>query len=319
MRVLVTGAGGFAAQHLLRVLLQAGCAVTGGTQDGEAPPPGTLSAEELGRITWVPLDVTSAAAVRAAVERARPERVFHLAAQASVGRSHADPAGTWEVNALGTVRLLDAVARTVPDARVLLVSSAEVYGVVPEREQPIDEARPLHPTNPYGASKAAAEMAALAAAATGVHVVIARSFNHTGPGQDTRFALPSFAAQLADLARGATAPVLRVGNLEARRDFLDVRDVVRAYRLLLERGAPGQAYNVCSAGARSLRELVEMLIALSTVDARLEVAPERVRPVDVPLLQGDPARLRALGWQPELTLRQTLTDLLVAAGVPRAA
>jgi GDP-4-dehydro-6-deoxy-D-mannose reductase len=318
VRVLVTGAGGFAAQHLLRALLHHGCTITAGTQDGVPPAPDTLTALEIEQVEWIAIDVTQAASVRAAVERSRPERVFHLAAQSSVGRSHTDPAGTWEVNAVGTVRLLDEVARGTPQARVLLVGSAEAYGVVAEAEQPIPESRPLAPTSPYGASKAAAEMAALAAVASGLHVVTARSFNHTGPGQDGRFALPSFAAQLARIARGEAEPVLRVGNLEARRDFLDVRDVVRAYRLLLERGAVGAAYNVCSGEAHSLRELVESLIALSGLDVRIEVEAARVRPVDIPLLQGDPARLAALGWRPEIALRQTLADLLTAAGVPLA-
>jgi GDP-4-dehydro-6-deoxy-D-mannose reductase len=162
-------------------------------------------------------------------------------------------------------------------------------------------------------------MAVVEAAARGCHAVITRSFNHTGPGHDPRFALASFARQLAAVRAGEAEPVLRVGNLEARRDYLDVRDVIAAYRLLLERGTPGEAYNVASGVARSMRELVETMIDVSGTGARLEVDPERVRPVDVPLLQGDPAKLRALGWEPRIPIRRTLSDLLEAEAATHAA
>lgn len=312
MRILVTGAAGFVGGHLLRELDAAGARTWAGSLDGLPPSEGAPAGTE-----WVALDVTSDESLRAAVERARPDGVVHLAAQSSVGASFGDPAGTWEVNATGTLRLLQAVS---PSTRLLLVSSAEVYGAVPEEEQPIAEDRPLRPASPYAASKAAAEMATVQAAlAGGARAVVARSFNHTGPGQDARFALPSFAAQLAAIADGAAAPVLRVGNLEARRDFLDVRDVVRAYRVLLERGEPGRAYNVCSGRAWSLCELVERLVALSGTETRVEVDPERVRPVDIPLLVGDAGRLRALGWEPEIPLEKTLRDLLEHARARAAA
>lgn len=307
MRVLVTGAAGFVGGWLVRALLADGHEVHAGSVDG-APPP--QADAELGGARWMPLDVTSEESLRAAVEEARPEGVFHLAGQASVGDSFADPLGTWDVNATGTLRLARALE---PGTRLLLVSSAEVYGPVPEAEQPICEDRPLRPASPYAASKAAAEMVALQASLSGrLRAVVARSFNHTGPGQDTRFAIPSFARQLAAMRAGRTEPVLRVGNLEARRDFLDVRDVVRAYRLLLEQGEPGWVYNVCSGEAVRLRGVVDELVALSGTCARVEVDPARVRPVDVPLLRGDASRLRALGWAPQIPLRRTLEDLLEA-------
>ena len=238
------------------------------------------------------------------VERAAPQQVYHLAGQASVAGSFSDPLGTWDVNATGTLRLAQALPEAV---RLLVVSSAEVYGVVPDDEQPIGEDRPLRPCNPYAASKAAAEMAALQARGP---VVVARSFNHTGPGQDERFALASFARQLAEIREGHGEPVLRVGNLSARRDLLDVRDVARAYVRLMDQGEAGQVYNVCSGHAVSMSDAVEQLIALSGTGARLEVDPERVRPVDLPLLCGSGARLRALGWAPEIAFRHTLADLL---------
>jgi GDP-4-dehydro-6-deoxy-D-mannose reductase len=314
VKLLVTGAGGFVGQYLLRELLGTAAAVVGTTVDGAPPAAGVLEPAERERVRWVALDVTDATQVAAVVAGVRPDGVFHLAAQSSVGASFADALATWEVNATGTLRLLLALGEHRPGARFLLVSSAEVYGAVPEAEQPIAEDRRLAPTNPYGASKAAAEIAALqAAAAGGVEVVVARSFNHTGPAQDSRFALPSWAAQLAEIRRGRREPVLRVGNLEARRDLLDVRDVVRAYRLLLERGERGMVYNVCSGVAVRLRDVVAELVELSGTGAEVVVDPGRLRPVDVPLLQGDPRRLRQLGWQPRIPLRQTLIDMLAAA------
>ena len=304
MRALVTGAGGFVGRHLVRLLVDAGAEVFAGVQEGTDPggaPHG---------VRWVPMEMGSEASLRAAVETAGPHAVFHLAGQASVAGSFADPLGTWDVNATGTVRLLAALA---PGTRAVLAGSAEVYGAVPEAEQPIHEDRPLRPANPYAASKAAAEMACVGAALSrGVEVVVARSFNHTGPGQDARFALPSWARQIAAIRAGRAGPVLRVGNLEARRDLLDVRDVVRAYLRLAETGEAGTAYNVCSGEARSMREVLDAMIALSGAEVRVEVDPERVRQVDVPLLRGDGARIRALGWAPAIALERTLADLLAA-------
>lgn len=314
MGTLITGAGGFAGQHLIRDLLGAGDEVFGGTISGTPPQSGTLSDSEIGAVHWIPLDVTSGPSIQSALASACPRRIFHLAAQSSVGASFADPVATWEVNAKGTAQLLYSLSGWTAPVRVLVVSSGEVYGIVPESEQPITEAQPLQPTNPYAASKAAAEMAALQVAAAGpAEVIIARSFTQTGPGQDSRFALAGFAEQLALMRQGRADPVLQVGNLSPRRDYLDVRDAVRAYQRLAKVGENGAVYNVCSGAAHELAGLVKELVTLSGAGARIEVDPERFRPVDIPLLCGDPAKLRALGWTPEIPLRQTLSDLLDSA------
>jgi GDP-4-dehydro-6-deoxy-D-mannose reductase len=312
MRILVTGAAGFAGQHLLRVLLEdPSSEVAGTTLDGSPPTEGTLSRAERDRVTWRALDVTSEASVGDLLGSGGFDRVYHLAGQSSVGESFANPLATWEVNATGTLRLLSALAQAGERAcRVLVISSAEVYGSVPVEAQPVVESRAPAPVTPYGASKLGAEAVSQQAAAAGsIEVVIARSFNHAGPGQDARFIFPSMARQLAAMGDEGAEPVLRVGNLEARRDFLDVRDVVRAYVQLMESGESGMTYNVCSGESHSLQELVEDLVRISDTGARIEVDPERFRPVDIPELRGSSERLRALGWKARIPMRRTLEDL----------
>jgi GDP-4-dehydro-6-deoxy-D-mannose reductase len=313
VRVLVTGAGGFVGQHLIRWLSERSeLEITAATMDGAVPPWSPGEDPLGGRVAWVALDVTSGASVRAAVEGCDPHLVFHLAGQSSVGQSFADPVATWDINATGTLRVVDALRRcAAPLRRILVVSSAEVYGAVSEDEQPIPESAPMRPATPYGASKAAAELAALQMAAAGVvEVVVARSFNHAGPGQDERFFFPSMARQLAEVRLGLAEPVLYVGNLEPVRDFLDVRDVVRAYGWLMEQGESGSIYNVCSGEGHTLLALLDQLVAASGTGARIVVDPERFRLVDIPVLVGDPERVRSLGWEPRIPLRQTLQDLL---------
>jgi len=315
---LVTGASGFAGGHLIRDLLADGIAVIGTTLGEDSSAPSILDERERESVRWIPLDVTDPDEVDAVIGKASPHEIYHLAGQASVGASFSDVQGTWAANATGTLNVVQAAAEHVPTARVLVVSSSEVYGNVPEAEQPIREDRPAAPENPYGASKAAAEIAAVQLARSNrLRVVVARSFNHTGPGQSTRFALPNWAAQLRRIALGLEEPVIRVGNLEARRDLLDVRDVVRGYRRIIERGAACGIYNVASGSARRLREVVETMVEISGTGARIEVDPERLRPVDLPLLVGDASRLRELGWKPAIDLRGTLTDLLASAGLAR--
>ena len=298
VRALVTGGKGFVGSWLVAHLRDAGDEVT--SVDHE-------------------VDVTDADAVRAAVLAASPEAIYHLAALTHVGRSWHDPGAVMRVNALGTLYVLEAARACDPPPRVLLVSSAEVYGAVVEADLPVTEDAPLAPVTPYAASKVAAEYVGVQAhLAYGLPVVRVRPFNHVGPGQASGFVVPSLAERI--VAAGRTgAPTVGVGNLSARRDLTDVRDVVRAYRLLVARGVAGEVYNVCSGRALSIRSVAERMLALAGSELELVPDPALVRPVDVPVVCGDPGKLRAAtGWAPELDLDRTLRDVLDewAARVP---
>jgi GDP-4-dehydro-6-deoxy-D-mannose reductase len=257
------------------------------------------------------LDIGDADALAEAVTAAEPDAICHLAAQASVGASWKERRETYRVNVLGTVNLLDAALACTTRPRVLIVSSSEVYGRVSAQDLPVSEGHPLAPVSPYAASKAAAEMAALQAwLGSGLEVIRVRPFNHTGPGQRPDFVVPGLAQQVADAVRTGAGEI-RTGNLESWRDISDVRDVVVAYQLLLERGEPGEVYNVCRGESVSIRAVAETLIELAGGGMSIAVDPARVRAVDIPELVGDPSRLEAAtGWAPSIPLRQTLADVL---------
>lgn len=292
MRLFVTGVSGFIGARLARFALGCGDAV-GGVCIGDRPVPK--------EVEFSPVDVLDRRALGAAIERFAPDAVVHLAALSHVGRSWQAMADYFRINVLGTENLLAAAAGV---ERVVVASSAEVYGAVPEGEQPIAEERTPAPASPYALTKAAAERLALEAGA-----VVVRSFNLVGAGQSCDFALPSFARQLAAIARGEREPVLAVGNLGARRDFLHAADGAAGYRRLAVAGAPGEIYNLASGAARSIEGMLARLVALSGVAARVETDPGRLRPVDVPLLLGDAARLSALGWAPERGIDDALAEL----------
>jgi GDP-4-dehydro-6-deoxy-D-mannose reductase len=241
-----------------------------------------------------------------------PDAIYHLAAMTHVGESWEDPSQVLRVNVLGTAEVL-AAARTLPQARVLVVSSAEVYGVVGPEQLPLGESTPTAPASPYAASKLAAEAVALQAwRGYRQPVIVVRPFNHIGPGQSPNFFVPALAKRIVE-ARRSGAGSLRVGTLTTRRDFTDVRDVVVAYRLLIEKGAPGDVYNVCSGRDVAMSDVAAQLLALAGADLTLETDPELVRPVDVPVLRGDAGRLHAAtGWQPSIPLATTLADVLTS-------
>jgi GDP-4-dehydro-6-deoxy-D-mannose reductase len=255
------------------------------------------------------VDIRDASAVAKALREAGPEAVYHLAAQANVRASWADPAETWSVNALGTLNLCTAALE--PGPRLLLVSSSEVYGTVRQARMPVREDEPFGPVSPYAASKVAAEMAGLQAwLGRGLEVIRVRPFNHTGPGQAEGFVVPDLAHEVARAARGEL-DLISTGNISVSRDITDVRDVVRAYRLLVLHGQPGEAYNVCSGRAVLISDLLAKLMELASVDVPVRADPARYRPADVMEHFGDPGRLKALtGWQPEVPLEETLAGVL---------
>jgi len=310
MRALVTGADGFVGQWLVRALLEAGDDVAGMTR-GDHARFTTLDVKSATAVRWLCADVLDPNTLSEVVKAAKPQVVYHLAAQASVAASLRDPAGTVETNVVGTANLLETVRMESPDATVVTVGSAEVYGDVTQDELPIREDALLRPNNPYAGSKAAAEVLALQYSQSGwLRVVATRSFNHTGPGQSTAFAAAAFAKQFADIARGKQPPVLRHGNLSAQRDFLDVRDVVAAYRLLASRGHPGTAYNICSGRAVSMHHVVETIGRLVDRPVELREDPARMRAIDTPIIVGDASLMqRDTGWEPTIPLERTLRDL----------
>ncbi len=290
MRAFVTGGRGFVGRWLSGHLSEMGDDAT---------------------VVDTDVDVTDDEAVEAALSACRPDVVYHLAARTHVGESWHEPIEVLRVNVLGTATVLAAARRAAPGCLVLVVSSSEVYGSVAEDELPLTESSEVRPATPYAASKAAAEQVALQAwRGHGQRVVVVRPFNHVGPGQATTFAVPALARRVLE-ARRAAKRELVVGTVTTRRDFTDVRDVVRAYRLLAERAEPGTVYNVCSGHDVSIAEVAHRLMALAGVDLDMVTDPALVRPVDSPVLRGEPGRIaEATGWMPRIPLDQTLRDVL---------
>jgi len=299
--ILITGAAGFAGSHLVDRLTGSGASVIAWHRPGGSPP------RESAGVRWEAVDLLDQPQVQAAIDRARPAAVYHCAGAAHVGRAWDSTAPTFATNVLGTHHVLQAIERAGLTSRILVPSSALVYA---SADEALTEEHPVHPSSPYALSKLAQEMLAMKTNG-GMAVMIARPFNHFGPRQDPYFAASGFARRIADIELGRWAPEISVGNLEARRDLTDVRDTVRAYQLILERGRPGHPYNVCSGRAIPIRELLDMLIARARVPVAVRVDPTRYRPNDTPILLGNPARLRdELGWTAEIPMEQTLDDLL---------
>jgi GDP-4-dehydro-6-deoxy-D-mannose reductase len=292
MKVLVTGANGFVGRHLSAHLRASGDTVVGTDRTTGGP------------------DLNDAHGLASLFAAEGPEVVIHLAAQADVGGSWTSPVDTMRTNVEGTMHVL-AAARAAGCRRVVAVTSADIYGIVREDELPLDESAPLRPVSPYAASKAAADMVCIQAGlGYGQDVVRVRAFNHLGPGQSDKFVAPALASRVAAAeSRGEGA--IAVGSLEPRRDFTDVRDVVRAYRLLALHGQAGEAYNVCTGTDVSIGDILEQLLLMARVPLRAVVDPDLVRPVDLPVLRGDASKLRTTtGWEPEIPLERTLADVL---------
>lgn len=307
MRILITGIGGFVGGHLAQHLraVSPGSIIHGTVLfRGQAAPDASVIYHEL--------DLKDARAVSQLIADVHPDHVYHLAAQASPRRSFAEPWETLENNIRAQLNLIEACLALSPLPRLLIVSSAEIYGPVQPEQLPIDETAPFRPTSPYGVSKVAQDMLGLQYYLShGLPVIRARPFNHFGPGQSEGFVAPDFAIQIARIEAGQQEPIIRVGNLSAQRDFTDVRDVVRAYRLLMERGAAGEAYNIASGCSYSIQQLLEILLKHSSAVIEVQPDPARLLPIDVPIIRGDARRLRAAtGWEPTIQFEDTLLDIL---------
>ena len=310
MRVLITGIAGFAGSHLAEWLLaKEGCEIHGLSRGRPSPEMAERFRE---RVTIWTCDLTDAAAVRQVLTNVRPERVVHLAAQSDVSSSWDAPAEMMANNVIGQIHLLEGLKALRLTPRVLIAGSSEEYGLVHPEELPIRETNPLRPLSPYAVSKVAQDLLGYQYAQSfRLPIVRARAFNHTGPRQSERFVLSNVAKQIAMIEAGLQGPVLRVGNLDARRDLSDVRDIVHGYWLLLEQGEPGEVYNLCSGRDETVADLLHLLLGLTSASIRVEVDPRLFRPSDVPVLRGDGTKaFQRTGWRPERPLERTLEDLL---------
>jgi GDP-4-dehydro-6-deoxy-D-mannose reductase len=310
MRALVTGISGFVGGHLTEHLVAEGDIVVGLSASGRWPADLAHLGQQA-RIERFDLVQDEPARLAEIVRRKQPEVIYHLAAQSNPQGSLADPRATWTLNFWGSFNLLEAVKASGQAPRVVLVSSGVCYGNPPPESIPVTEHCPLRPNNPYAASKAAVDLLGIQHYLThGTNAVIARPFNHAGPRQSPRYVLAALALQVAQVESGRSSR-LEVGNLDVIRDFTDVRDVVRGYRLLAQAGLPGEVYNLGSGSGTRIADAVDYLRSLAEVPIEIHVDPAKVRPVDQPMLIADASKLRAaVGWEPQYSIQSTLADML---------
>ncbi len=309
-KVLITGVTGFVGSHLAEHLLAEGGHEVHGLKRWRSRLDNIAHFED--RLVLHDGDITDARSLREVVAAVAPDQVYHLAAQSYVPASWREPDSTLTTNVRGQLNLFEAVLQAGRPCRIQIAGSSEEYGLVHPGELPITEDNPLRPLSPYAVSKVTQDLLAWQYHRShGLDVVRTRGFNHTGPRRGEVFVSSDFARQIALIEAGRRAPVIHVGNLEASRDFTDVRDMVRAYRLALELGESGAVYNVCSGVAVTIRELLDRLLAMSRVSVRVEQDPARMRPSDVLVLAGSAARFRdRTGWEPVIPFERTLADLL---------
>ncbi|HLJ92954.1 MAG TPA: GDP-mannose 4,6-dehydratase [Gemmataceae bacterium] len=310
MRILLTGVSGFAGGHLAEALLeQGGVELYGTGQRGQWPSELWHLADRV-VLRRCPLD--DGATIEALLREIQPEQIYHLAGYSDAGRSFREAEDAWAGNLTGTRCLYDAILRWGGRPRILYVGSGIVYGDLEDPTRAHDELSPLRPASPYAASKAAADLLSYQyARCAGLDIVRVRPFNHIGPRQSPQYAVAHFAQQLAAIDCGKQAPLLETGNLDPRRDLTDVRDMVRAYMLLMERGRSGEVYNVGTGQAHSMREVLNRLLALTRVPIEVRQRPGLVRATDTNVILADPSKLRSeVGWQPQRSLDQTLVDTL---------
>jgi GDP-4-dehydro-6-deoxy-D-mannose reductase len=311
MRTLITGITGLAGSHLSEHLLRDPQVRVHGTIRWRSNKENIAGFEE--RLVLHECDLKDPYAVLRLLQEVRPQRIFHLASQSNVASSWNAPRETLINNITAQLNLFEAVRQVeIEDLRILVAGSSEEYGLVRESELPVTETNPLRPLSPYAVSKVTQDTLAYQYHMSyGLHIVRTRSFNHTGPRQSDVFVASNFARQIVEIELGLREPVIRVGNLDARRDFTDIRDVVKAYTTALERCEPGEVYNIGSGRARSIRGLLKRLLGMSRLIIRVEQDPSRMRPSDIPVLVGDIGKFRRqTGWTPAIPFRQTLADLL---------
>lgn len=297
MKALITGIDGFVGPFLARL------------EQKDNVVYGTYLKEPIRQkgVQYVFMDLLDRQLVEKVISEIQPGRIYHLAGFSSVAESWKYPEMAMAVNANGMKNLLDAVVNAKISPKIVVISSADVYGE--PKSLPIDESHPLNPQSPYGKSRV--EQEKIISNYQELDITVARSFSHTGPGQDTKFVCSAFAWQIALIEKGEAAPVIMHGNLGIKRDFSDVRDVVKAYKLLAEKGKPHQFYNVCSGGIFSLNEILDILLSMSHVKIEKKLDPSKVRKADIPALHGDNAKLKAAtGWKPEIDFKQTLKEIL---------
>ena len=310
MKVLVTGITGFAGSHLVDYMLPMKDVEIHGILRWRSR---TENIEHFrDQVKFHECDLRDAFSVRDVIETVRPDRIFHLAAQSFVPTSWTAPTESLETNIIGQLNIFEAVKKLGIKSRIQLACSSEEYGLVYENELPIRETNPLRPLSPYAVSKVGQDMLGYQYFKSfGIHIIRTRGFNHEGPRRGPVFVCSDFAKQIADIEKGRREPVVRVGNLDARRDFTDVRDIVRGYWLALEKGVPGEEYNLCSGKDWVIKDMLDYLLKMSTAKIKVETDPTRLRPSDVPVLLGDASKFKkATGWEPTIPFEQTLKDML---------
>lgn len=310
MRVLITGITGFAGSHLAEYLLALGGIEVHGIERWRSKTDNVDHIKT--RLAMHDCDIRDASSVRRVIEAVRPDRIFHLAAQSFVLTSWMAPAETLMTNIIGQLNIFEAARQVGLNPWIQIAGSSEEYGLVHPDELPITESNPLRPLSPYGVSKVGQDLLAYQYFMSyQLNVVRTRGFNHTGPRRGEVFVESNFAQQIAKIERGVQEPIIRVGNLKARRDYTDVRDMVRAYWLALEKGEPGEVYNICSGTSRAIEEVLQQLLRMSSVSVRIEPDPARMRPSDVMVLHGDGRKFTGrTGWRPEIPFDVTLRDIL---------
>lgn len=310
MRILITGITGFVGSHLAEYLLSKKGIAVHGIERWRSKEDNVQQIKDKIKLHYC--DIRDASSVHEVIRKVKPDRIFHLAAQSFVPSSWSAPAETLTTNIIGELNIFEAVRELRLNPRIQIAGSSEEYGVVLEKELPIKETNPLRPLSPYGVSKVGQDLLGYQYYRSyGLHIVRTRAFNHTGPRRGEVFVTSNFAKQIALIEKGKQEPVIWIGNLTPRRDFTDVRDVVRAYWLALEKGKKGEVYNICSGKDYSVQQVLTMLLGLTRVKPKIKQDPKRMRPSDVMRLLGDNTKFRRLtGWKPEIPFRKTLEDLL---------